>query len=417
MNNSTSSKIDWLTILVYLVLCGLGLGNIYSSSAAYTMENVLSLDAVFGKQLFFFGISICMFLFVMFINVKFFERFSSIFYLICLISLVGLFVFGTTVSGATSWYSIGPFSLQPAEFAKAITALALAKLLSDINVSLEKVKDQLYAFLIILLPVVLIIPQPDPGSALVFLGLLLVLHREGLPSFYMWTMTIMIVLFLLTLYLSPFGVALILTTLFLIFIFTYGKKRKVIVKSSIILLSCVGFAYSVNYIFNEVFEQRHRDRINIVLGKATDTKGIGYNTNQSEIAIGSGRWTGKGFLQGTQTEGNFVPEQHTDYIFSTVGEEWGFLGALFVVVLFVFLLLRILFISERQKNDFSRIYGYGVASILFVHIGCNLGMVLGLIPTIGIPLPFFSYGGSSLLGFTLLLAVLIKLDSNRVNEW
>ena len=417
MNNSTSSKIDWLTILVYLVLCGLGLGNIYSSSAAYTMENVLSLDAVFGKQLFFFGISICMFLFVMFINVKFFERFSSIFYLICLISLVGLFVFGTTVSGATSWYSIGPFSLQPAEFAKAITALALAKLLSDINVSLEKVKDQLYAFLIILLPVVLIIPQPDPGSALVFLGLLLVLHREGLPSFYMWTMTIMIVLFLLTLYLSPFGVALILTTFFLIFIFTYGKKRKAIVKSSIILLSCVGFAYSVNYIFNEVFEQRHRDRINIVLGKATDTKGIGYNTNQSEIAIGSGRWTGKGFLQGTQTEGNFVPEQHTDYIFSTVGEEWGFLGALFVVVLFVFLLLRILFISERQKNDFSRIYGYGVASILFVHIGCNLGMVLGLIPTIGIPLPFFSYGGSSLLGFTLLLAVLIKLDSNRVNEW
>ncbi len=166
-----------------------------------------------------------------------------------------------------------------------------------------------------------------------------------------------------------------------------------------------------------MFEQRHRDRINIVLGKATDTKGIGYNTNQSEIAIGSGRWTGKGFLQGTQTEGNFVPEQHTDYIFSTVGEEWGFLGALFVVVLFVFLLLRILFISERQKNDFSRIYGYGVASILFVHIGCNLGMVLGLIPTIGIPLPFFSYGGSSLLGFTLLLAVLIKLDSNRVNEW
>lgn len=417
MNNSTSSKIDWLTILVYLVLCGLGLGNIYSSSAAYTMENVLSLDAVFGKQLFFFGISICMFLFVMFINVKFFERFSSIFYLICLISLVGLFVFGTTVSGATSWYSIGPFSLQPAEFAKAITALALAKLLSDINVSLEKVKDQLYAFLIILLPVVLIIPQPDPGSALVFLGLLLVLHREGLPSFYMWTMTIMIVLFLLTLYLSPFGVALILTTFFLIFIFTYGKKRKAIVKSSIILLSCVGFAYSVNYIFNEVFEQRHRDRINIVLGKATDTKGIGYNTNQSEIAIGSGRWTGKGFLQGTQTEGNFVPEQHTDYIFSTVGEEWGFLGALFVVVLFVFLLLRILFISERQKNDFSRIYGYGVASILFVHIGCNLGMVLGLIPTIGIPLPFFSYGGSSLLGFSLLLAVLIKLDSNRVNEW
>ena len=417
MNNSTSSKIDWLTILVYLVLCGLGLGNIYSSSAAYTMENVLSLDAVFGKQLFFFGISICMFLFVMFINVKFFERFSSIFYLICLISLVGLFVFGTTVSGATSWYSIGPFSLQPAEFAKAITALALAKLLSDINVSLEKVKDQLNAFLIILLPVFLIIPQPDPGSALVFLGLLLVLHREGLPSFYMWTMTIMIVLFLLTLYLSPFGVALILTTFFLIFIFTYGKKRKAIVKSSIILLSCVGFAYSVNYIFNEVFEQRHRDRINIVLGKATDTKGIGYNTNQSEIAIGSGRWTGKGFLQGTQTEGNFVPEQHTDYIFSTVGEEWGFLGALFVVVLFVFLLLRILFISERQKNDFSRIYGYGVASILFVHIGCNLGMVLGLIPTIGIPLPFFSYGGSSLLGFSLLLAVLIKLDSNRVNEW
>jgi rod shape determining protein RodA len=353
----------------------------------------------------------------MFINVKFFERFSSIFYLICLASLVGLFVFGTTVSGATSWYSIGSFSLQPAEFAKAITALALAKLLSDIHTSLKKVTDQMYAFLIILLPVLLIIPQPDPGSALVFLGLLMVLYREGLPSLYMWTLVIMVVLFLLTLYLTPFIVSLILTTLFLIFIFTYGKKGKMIFKSIIILFSCIGFAYSVNYIFNEVFEQRHRDRINIVLGKATDTRGIGYNTNQSEIAIGSGRWLGKGFLQGTQTEGNFVPEQHTDYIFSTVGEEWGFLGGVFVVVLFVFLLLRILFISERQKNDFSRIYGYGVASILFVHIGFNLGMVLGLIPTIGIPLPFFSYGGSSLLGFTILLAILIKLDSNRVNEW
>lgn len=417
MNNSVVSKIDWPTVLVYLVLCGLGLGNIYSSTAAYTVDNIFSLEAVFGKQLFFLGISICTFAFVMFINVKFFERFSSIFYLICLASLVGLFVFGTTVSGATSWYSIGSFSLQPAEFAKAITALALAKLLSDIHTSLKKVTDQMYAFLIILLPVLLIIPQPDPGSALVFLGLLMVLYREGLPSLYMWTLVIMVVLFLLTLYLTPFIVSLILTTLFLIFIFTYGKKGKMIFKSIIILFSCIGFAYSVNYIFNEVFEQRHRDRINIVLGKATDTRGIGYNTNQSEIAIGSGRWLGKGFLQGTQTEGNFVPEQHTDYIFSTVGEEWGFLGGVFVVVLFVFLLLRILFISERQKNDFSRIYGYGVASILFVHIGFNLGMVLGLIPTIGIPLPFFSYGGSSLLGFTILLAILIKLDSYRVNEW
>lgn len=417
MNSSSASKIDWITILIYLVLCGLGLGNIYSSTAAYTLEQLISIDSIFGKQLFFFGACILMFVFIMFVNVKFFERFSSIFYLLCLASLIGLFVFGNTVSGATSWYSIGPFSLQPAEFAKAITALALAKLLSDIHTSLAKSKDQFYAFLIILLPVLLIIPQPDPGSALVFLSFLLVLHREGLPAFYIWILIAMIFLFLLTLYISPFYVSLIIGLIFFGVVLISRKGKKIAFKASLIFMCCIGFIYSVNYIFNEVFEQRHRDRINIVLGKSTDTKGIGYNTNQSEIAIGSGSWFGKGFLQGTQTEGNFVPEQHTDYIFSTVGEEWGFLGSILVVFLFVFLLLRILFISERQKNDFSRIYGYGVAAILFIHIGCNLGMVLGLIPTIGIPLPFFSYGGSSLLGFTLLLAILIKLDSNRVNEW
>lgn len=417
MNKSSTSKIDWTTILIYLVLCGLGLGNIYSSSAAYTLEELISIDSIFGKQLFFFGVCILMFLFIMYINVKFFERFSSIFYLVCLISLAGLFLFGNTVSGATSWYSIGPFSIQPAEFAKAITALALAKLLSDINTSLTKTKDQFYAFLIILLPVFLIVPQPDPGSALVFFGLLMVLHREGLPSFYMWVLIVMIVLFLLTLYISPFYMSVSLGIISFFLVINSSKKGKKIFKLALIFLTCISFIYSVDYIFNEVFEQRHRDRINIVLGKSTDTKGIGYNTNQSQIAIGSGRWTGKGFLQGTQTKGNFVPEQHTDYIFSTVGEEWGFLGSLFVVSLFILLLLRILFVSERQKNDFSRIYGYGVASILFIHIGCNLGMVLGLIPTVGIPLPFFSYGGSSLLGFTLLLAILVKLDSNRVNEW
>ncbi|MFK5981988.1 MAG: rod shape-determining protein RodA, partial [Flavobacteriaceae bacterium] len=282
---------------------------------------------------------------------------------------------------------------------------------------LKEFKDQIKALVLIFLPALIIIPQPDPGSALVYVALIFPLYREGLHYIYLLLGFIVAALFVATL---AIGVPWVITGILIITGFTYlkNKKRKPsIFKYSFIALVCIGFSFSVNYIFENVLEQRHRDRFNIVLGKEVDTKDIGYNTNQSEIAIGSGGWTGKGWLQGTQTKGKFVPEQDTDYIFSTVGEEWGFLGSLLVVALFLFLIIRLLILAERQKSQYSRVYGYSVASIIFFHFFINIGMVSGLLPTIGIPLPFFSYGGSGLWGFTILLFIFIRLDaSNYVNR-
>jgi rod shape determining protein RodA len=252
---------------------------------------------------------------------------------------------------------------------------------------------------------------------LIYSIFIVVLYREGLPAWYVWTGFIAILLFVLTLVLEPQYVILLA---FLAIVFIYFKSRlgdRNLVLSSILLVLISGFVLSVNYVFENVFKQHHRDRFNILLGKAVDMKGIGYNTNQSEIAIGSGGWFGKGFLEGTQTKGGFVPEQHTDYIFTTVGEEWGFLGSMMVIALFVGLFLRIIYLAERQKTKFSRVYGYCVAGILFIHFFVNIAMVLGIFPTIGVPLPFFSYGGSGLWGFTILLFIFIKMDANKVNEW
>ena len=290
--------------------------------------------------------------------------------------------------------------------------------MSDLQSNMEEFKHQLRAFLIILLPAIFIIPQPDPGSALVYIVLIFPLYREGLHFVYLLLGFFVAALFVATLAFGVIWVAIgaLLITLFLYFK-NKKKRRQKLFKYSIIAIVAIGFAFSVNYIFENVFEQRHRDRFNIVLGKEVDSKGIGYNTNQSEIAIGNGGWLGKGWTQGTQTKGNFVPEQHTDYIFSTVGEEWGFLGSMIVLILFVALIIRIIILSERQKSQFRRVYGYCVASIIFIHFFVNIGMVIGLLPTVGIPLPFFSYGGSGLWGFTILLFIFIKLDgSNYINS-
>jgi rod shape determining protein RodA len=333
------------------------------------------------------------------------------------LSLVGLFAFGKTIAGQRCWYGIGSFTIQPSEFAKAATALALAKYLSDSQINLKDVNRQIQALAIVFLPVMLILPQPDPGSALIYSIFIIVLYREGLPAWYVWTGFIAILLFVLTLVLEPQYV--ILLALIAI-VFIHFKSRlgdRNLVLSSILLVLISGFVLSVNYVFTNVFKQHHRDRFNILLGKSVDMKGIGYNTNQSEIAIGSGGWFGKGFLEGTQTKGGFVPEQHTDYIFTTVGEEWGFLGSMVVIALFVGLFLRVIYLAERQKTKFSRVYGYCVAGILFIHFFVNIAMVLGIFPTIGVPLPFFSYGGSGLWGFTILLFIFIKMDANKVNEW
>ena len=409
-NQSITNNIDWSCVIIYTVLVLLGWLNIYSSSLS-------SMEGTSEKQFLFIVLSIPLIFIVLFVDGKFYEKYASIIYGVGLISLLGLFAFGKTIAGQRCWYGIGSFTLQPSEFAKAATALALAKYLSDSQINLSHTNRQIQALALVFLPILLILPQPDPGSALIYSAFFLVLYREGLPSWYIWTGFAAILLFVLTLLFQPIYVILLAL---IVIVFIHFKSRladRNIVLSGILLGIISGFVLSVNYVFTSIFKQHHRDRFNILLGKTVDMKGIGYNTNQSEIAIGSGGFFGKGFLEGTQTKGGFVPEQHTDYIFTTVGEEWGFLGSLVVIGLFVTLLLRIIYLAERQKTKFSRVYGYCVAGILFIHFFVNIAMVVGVFPTIGVPLPFFSYGGSGLWGFTILLFIFLKMDANKVNEW
>jgi rod shape determining protein RodA len=412
-------RFDKWMIILYLLLLLVGWMNIYSASLNDAATSIFDFNQIYGKQLLWIGMSFILILFILALDVKFYERFSSLIYIISLVSLLGLFILGKNVNGATSWYSFGAFGLQPSEFAKAATALALGKYVSDIQTNMKEFKHQFRAFLIIVIPAILIVPQPDPGSALVYAAFIFPLYREGLNYIFVLLGFLLAGLFVGTLIIGVEWMSLLILLLACFhFIYQKRNKKKIKIKQYILpILIAIGVTFSVSYVFNSVFEQRHRDRFNIVLGKEVDEKGIGYNTNQSEIAIGSGGWNGKGWLQGTQTKGNFVPEQHTDYIFSTIGEEWGFLGSLTVVLLFIFLIIRILILSERQKTTFGRVYGYSVASILFIHFLVNVGMVIGLLPTIGIPLPFISYGGSSLWGFTILLFIFVKLDaSNYINR-
>ena len=409
-NQSIKNNLDWTCVIIYIALVIMGWLNIYSSSLS-------SMEGTSEKQLIFIVLTIPLIFIILSIDGKFYEKYASIIFGISLLSLAGLFVFGKTIAGQRCWYGFGSFTLQPSEFAKAATALALAKYLSDSQINLKEVNRQIQALAIVFLPVILILPQPDPGSALIYSIFIIVLYREGLPSWYVWTGFITILLFVLTLVLQPQYVILIALLVLVIVHFKSRLGDRNLLLSSILFVLMSGFVLSVNYVFEHVFKQHHRDRFNILLGKSVDMKGIGYNTNQSEIAIGSGGWFGKGFLEGTQTKGGFVPEQHTDYIFTTVGEEWGFIGSLVVIGLFVGLFLRIIYLAERQKTKFSRVYGYCVAGILFIHFFVNIAMVVGIFPTIGVPLPFFSYGGSGLWGFTILLFIFIKMDANKVNEW
>jgi rod shape determining protein RodA len=409
-NQSVKNNIDWISVFIYMALVTLGWLNIYSSS-------LLSTDGTYEKQLIFIACTIPLIFVVLFVDGKFYEKYASIIFGVSLLSLAGLFLFGNTIAGQRCWYAIGSFTIQPSEFAKAATSLALAKYLSDSQINLKETNRQIQALAIVFLPVLLILPQPDPGSALIYSIFIIVLFREGLPSWYVWTGFITILLFVLTLVLEPYVVILIALGVLIIIHFKGRAVDRNVLLSTILLALISGFVLSVDYVFDNVFKQHHRDRFNILLGKTVDMKGIGYNTNQSEIAIGSGGWIGKGFLEGTQTKGGFVPEQHTDYIFTTVGEEWGFTGSLVVIALFVGLLLRVIYLAERQKTKFSRVYGYCVAGILFIHFFVNIAMVVGIFPTIGVPLPFFSYGGSGLWGFTILLFIFLKMDANKVNEW
>ena len=421
---SILKRIDWLTIFMYLALLTIGWVNIYSSTFTDSDISIFDFGTLHGKQFFFIGTSFLSIVIVLALEASFYERFSGVLYVISMILLLGLFAFGKTIAGATSWYDLGFFNLQPSELAKVATALALAKYLSNIQTDIKHNKDQLYAFLILLIPAILIIPQPDPGSALVFFAMAFVIFREGLPLYYLGFVLLAVLVFVTTLMFGTMWITIFLASLIGLFFLLKKKKFKAPVVPMISLaVITVLFSLSVKFVFNSVFEQRHRDRFGLWLRLEKDPaklekirKTIGYNTYQSEKAIESGGFFGKGFLEGTRTKGDFVPEQHTDYIFSTVGEEWGFVGTTTVVLLFTFMLLRLVYLAERQKNSFSRMYGYGVISILFIHYFINIGMVIGILPTIGIPLPFFSYGGSGLLFFTILLFIFLKLDSNRLKE-
>jgi len=417
-------RIDWLTVFLYAFLVFMGWINIYSTTLNDPNTSVFDFSTLYGKQLFFIGSALLGVIFVLFIETNFFERFASVFYIAAILLLIGLFPFGKTIAGATSWYDLGFFNLQPSELAKMTTALALAKYLSDIQTDIKNRKHQFYALLIMLLPAILILPQPDPGSSLIYFSLFFVLFREGFPLFYLGILIVMIALFATTLIFGTVWVAIGLGVLIvLVFIFKKKSIKIPVFPLMIVAAASILFSLSVRFVFENVFEQRHRDRFALWLRLENDEKKldeirktIGYNTYQSEKAIESGGFFGKGFLEGTRTKGDFVPEQHTDYIFSSVGEEWGFLGTVTVILVFSIFFLRLIYIAERQKNDFSRMYGYGVISILLIHYVINIGMVIGLLPIIGVPLPFFSYGGSGLIFFTMLLFIFLKLDSNRLKD-
>ncbi len=413
----TLANIDWILVGMYLLLVLMGWGNIYAAVYNEEASSILDISQKYGKQLMWILTSVALILIIMVMDSSIYETLAYPIFGLSIASLLAVLIFGTEIAGARSWFTFGGFSLQPSEFAKFATVLALSKFLSGKGVSVANWSGKLGALAIILLPAMLIIPQPDPGSALVYTSLLLVLYRVGLSGNYIFIGMGVVILFILSLLLDKLALMGSIVILGLLIIYLFRKNRAWIYRISAVVILCVGVIQSVDYAFYNVLEDRHRNRINILLGKAHDPQGIGYNTNQSMIAIGSGGFSGKGYLKGTQTKFDFVPEQSTDFIFCTVGEEWGFLGSMAVVVLFTLFLFRLIIVAERQKSNFSRIYGYGVASILFFHFAINIAMTIGLAPVIGIPLPFFSYGGSSLWGFTLLLFIFIKLDSSRMQLW
>lgn len=462
-------NIDWVSVFVYLVLVFLGWINIYSAVYDDTHISIFDISQRYGKQLIWIGAAFLIAIFVLIIDSKFYSSFAYLLYAIGILLLISVLFLGVEINASKSWFQIGDFRIQPVEFTKITVCLALARLISNEAFSFSKQNSLIKVFIIFFLPILFIFLQNDTGSALVFFAFIFMLYREGLNKVLFITSFAIVVLFILALVtnieilliisiilgivgfllnnnisyqsqivfytsLALSAVSLILhyyTNIFLektltliiinislisllMLILFFIKKNKNILLFLSVIIGVIVFILSVNYIFNNALQEHQQNRINELLGKNSDPLGVGYNVNQSKIAIGSGGFSGKGFLKGTQTKYNFVPEQSTDFIFCTIGEEWGFIGTSLVLFLFLFLILRIIHLAERQRSNFSRIYGYGLASILFFHVGVNISMTIGLAPVIGIPLPFFSYGGSSLWAFTILLFIFIKLDSDRL---
>lgn len=412
-NRTFFFNVDFPTVLVYLCLLAVGWFSIHA--AVYNEDEALvTLASNSGKQLIFIVISIVIGAVILLLDSKFMFAFSPVFYGITIILLILVLIVGRNVGGNQAWIPIGSFRLQPSEFAKWATSLLLARHLSVTNAKLTEMRTLLPTLAILGVPIALIIMQPDAGSALVFISLIFVLYREGLSPLYLVAGVLMVILFVLTLLYSKVYVIIGLVIVLSMLVYNYRKYRALITTFVIGFLLSLMFIFSVDFVYNNILKSHQKVRIDLLLGLVKDPRGAGYNVNQSKIAIGSGGLWGKGYLQGTQTKFNFVPEQSTDFIFCTVGEEWGFAGSFVVIGLYLFLLLRIIHLAERQRSPFSRIYGYAVACIIFCHFFVNIAMTVGLMPVIGIPLPFVSYGGSSLLSFTILLFILIKLDSNRM---
>jgi rod shape determining protein RodA len=466
--NKIITNLDWITIFIYLLLVLLGWINIYAAVYDEQFKSIADLSQRYGKQLLWIVSAIVIGFFALIIEARFYVFFAYLIYALFIFTLLVVFILGTEVNGAKSWFIISGISIQPSEFAKFASALALAKYISSYNFKMHRLKSLSIIGLILVFPMLLIFLQNDTGSALVYFAFLLVLYREGLSGIVLFFTLLVVLLFIFSLILSDLAIIILLVTVSFLFFYFMNQRikdfwkpvtvllasnsfvilfkfvlypelelataimvgsvisafiflflviKKRLKKYLILILVFLGsltFTLSVDYFFENVLEPHQQVRINELLGLQSDPLSSGYNVNQSKIAIGSGGFIGKGFLNGTQTKFNFVPKQSTDFIFCTVGEEWGFLGSLFVIGLFMLLFARLIKMAERQRSVFSRVYGYSVVSILFVHFMINIGMTIGLMPVIGIPLPFFSYGGSSLLSFTILLAIFLRLDASRL---
>jgi rod shape determining protein RodA len=406
-------NIDWWLVIMYLGLVFIGWISIYAALYSEGAE-LFDFSLKYGKQFIWIGVAVVIAIFILFFNNNFFDGFAYIIYFLVILSLIGVLIFGIKVNGAKSWFDLGFFRFQPAEFAKFATCLAVAKFLSTLNVKIDDLKSKLIVTGMILVPLILIVLQNDTGSALVYLSFIIVLYRFGLPGNFLILLISGTILFITSIVISKTVLIIILISIAVLF-FMISKRRvkEFFIITSALILS-IGFSTSVDYVFEKVLEPHQVKRILILLGQESDPHGAGYNVNQSKIAIGSGGFSGKGFLKGTQTKFNFVPEQSTDFIFCTIGEEWGFIGSLVILLLYTTFLLRLILVAERQRSLFSKVYGYGVVGVFLFHIGINIAMTIGLAPVIGIPLPFISYGGSSLWGFTIMLFIFINLDSNRL---
>jgi rod shape determining protein RodA len=411
MSRRIIPKVDWLVLMIIIVLILIGLINIYSTEFSESVGKHMALKTSFSKQLLWILISVFIFLILVNINAPFYLNFAFTIYVFIALLLIATLFIGKEVSGSRSWISVGGFNLQAAEFAKFATALALAKYLELYGVNISRFRHYFMAFTIIFIPLIFIVLQNDYGSALVFFVFILVLYRQGMPPAFLYFPLWFATLFVADLLINTYWLVFILLIISFFVYMILRKRIRMFIILGIFLLSSL-YVFSVDYIFEEVLLPHQRSRINVLMGKEIDLKGSGYNVHQSLIAIGSGGFDGKGFLKGTQTKFNFVPEQNTDFIFCTVAEEYGFLGSFLIVILYLSLIIRILVLSERQKLRFVRIYGYGFASLIFMHFAINIGMTIGLFPVVGIPLPFLSYGGSSIIAFTVLAAIFLNLDAN-----